>query len=152
MSYRRRQAKIHQAQEHEFYEAPSGQMEAWSGEVDMQYGADYPGPREDRTVDAANHATFAYDPGTIRDQVDWAIGGVPGLTKGVGSTGVTDPQTVDAHNFRGQMAVVRRMPDTNYGPVKTADHNSILALIYQMAETNAYLPNEVSQADLIRAV
>lgn len=152
MSYKRRKAKIHQAQQHEFYEAPSGQMQAWSGEIDLDYTAPYPGPREDRTVDAANYSTGTFDPGTIRDNVDWSIGGIPGLTKSVGSVGVTDPQTVDAHDFRGQMAVVRRMADTNYGPVKTADHNSILSLLYQMAETNSYFPNEVSQADLIRAV
>lgn len=155
MSYARRK-RIHQAQEHEFYESPSGNMEAWSGETDLEfnYMPGFPGPRETRIVDADNYnqRTFTYDPGVIRDRVDWAEGGVAGFTKSVGSIGVTDPKTIDAHDFQGQMAVVRRMPDTNYGPVATSDHNSILSLLYMMQESSHYFPNEVSQADVIRSV
>lgn len=159
MGYRRRQAQKFAAQ-HEFYEAPDGNEEAMSNEIDgyvgeeTGYGPQYPGPREVRLLDSQNHTMFtdtiAID--SIRDNVEWDIGGVVGETKSVGSIGVTSPQNVDAHDFQGEMAVVRRMPDTNFGPVKTADHNSTLALLYAMQETNSYFPNEVSQADIIKAV
>lgn len=158
MSYRRRQTRI--AQEHEFYDAPSGNEEAMSNDIDgyigelTGYSPSFPGPREVRILDSENvdmpTGGIAID--SIRDNVNWDIGGVPGMTKNVGSTGVTDPQTVDQHNFVGEMAVIRRMPDTNFGPVKTADSNSLLSLLYAMQESNHYFPNEVSQADIIKAV
>lgn len=156
MSYKRRQAQI--AQEHEFYESPSGNMEAWSSDQDLDYGAAFPGPRETRYLDSQNHQYFGSDyaidsvDGRVGVQPQWDVDGIVGQTKFVGSSGVTDPQTVDAHNFLGEMAVIRRMPDTNYGPVKTNDHNSLLSLLYAMQESAHYFPNEVSQADIIKAV
>lgn len=154
MSYRRRQQRILMANVDPFYEAPGGNMEAWSGEEDLDFPTDFPGPREDRFVDAENYVPFGpdYAIDSIRDNVQWDIGGIIGQTKNVGSTGVTDPQTVDAHSFTGQMAVIRRMPDTNYGPVKTSDHNSLLSLLYAMQEGSHYFPNEASQIDVIKAV
>lgn len=153
MSYLRRKRRIHVAQEHEFYEAPSGQAQAMSGEMDLDYGAAFPGPRERRFVDAQNvQMRFINPVMSVRDNVDWAVGGIPGMTKFVGSEGVTDPQTVDAHDFRGEMAIIRRLPDTNYGPVGTADHNSLLSLLYAMQESSHYFPNETSQRDVIKAV
>jgi hypothetical protein len=150
MSYHRRQTRI--AQEHEYYEAPSGnEMALTKEDLEFNYEPGYPGPREIRVVDAANSQTFAFAPYN-HDNVQWDVGGVAGDTKFVGSTGVTDPQTVDRHDFAGQMAVVRRMPETNYGPVKTSDHNSMLALLYKMQESSHYFPNEISQADVIRSV
>lgn len=151
MSYHRRQVKRF-AQMHEFYEAPSGNEQALS-EIDLNYEASYPGPRETRLLDASNwnRSTFMYDP-DVRDRVDWAATGVAGFTKSVGSMGVTDPSTVDRHDYQGQMAVVRRMPDTNYGPVVTSDHNSMLSLLYAMQESTHYFPNDISQADIIKSV
>jgi hypothetical protein len=86
--------------------------------------------------------------------VEWDATGVRGFTKSVGSIGVTDPQTVETHTWDrpGEMAVIRRMPDTNYGPVKTSDHNSLLSLLYAMQETASFFPNDISQVDVIRAV
>lgn len=156
MSYKRRQVKRAIA-EHEFYESPSGNMEAWSGEEDsLYYDASFPGPRETRILDSDNYrmgmaeATLAHTP----DTVEWDIGGIRGDTKTVGSVGVTDPQTVETHTWDrpGEMAVIRRLPDTNYGPVGTSDHNSLLSLLYAMQETAAFFPNDVSQIDVIRAV
>lgn len=120
--YRRRKMKQRQAAEHEFYESPSGNPEAWS-EEGLRYPTDalFPGPRETRFLDSQNRSTFTFDPGDIQDRIDWAVGGVPGMTKFVGSMGVTSPYTVDAHDFRGMSQIVRRMPDTNYGPVKTSE-------------------------------
>ena len=154
MSYHRRQAK-RVAAEHEWYEAPSGNEIGMGGEIDSSgYSASYPGPRETRILDADNYRMpdFAID--KITDNVKWDATGVPGDTKIVGSMGVTDPQTVETHTWDrpGQMAVVRRMPDTNYGPVGTADHNSLLPLLYAMQETAAYYPNDISQIDIIKAV
>ncbi len=154
MSYhhRKRQRAIHLAQQHEFYEAPSGNELAMSNEIG-EYPAMFTGPRETVFSDADNYVmTNSGVIDSIRDDVQWDVGGIQGQTKNVGSTGVTDPQTVDAHSFTGEMAVIRRMPDTNYGPVKTADSNSLLSLLYQMTESNHYFPNEVSQADIIKAV
>ncbi len=155
MSYhhRKRQRVAHLAQQHEWYEAPSGNEQPMGGELDMEYPPQFPGPRERRFVDAQNSVMVPTTvTESIRDNVEWDVGGIPGETKNVGSTGVTDPQTVDAHSFTGEMAVIRRMPDTNYGPVKTADSNSLLSLLYAMSESNHYFPNEVSQADIIKAV
>jgi len=153
MSYKRRMK--HKAMLHEWYDSPSGNEEAMSTAEDLafNYEPGFPGPREIRTVDAQNfrHSLETFDP-DIHDYVDWAAGGVPGFTKTVGSVGVTDPATVDRHDFIGQMAVVRRFPDTNYGPVKTSDHNSILSLLYAMQESSHYFPNEVSQRDILKAV
>jgi hypothetical protein len=89
-----------------------------------------------------------------RTNVEWDATGVRGFTKSVGSIGVTDPQTVETHTWDrpGEMAVIRRMPDTNYGPVKTSDHNSLLSLLYAMQETASFFPNDISQVDVIRAV
>ena len=147
MSYLRRQAKLH-----EIYEAPSGNEQALT-KLDLSYEASYPGPRETRIVDAENwnHPTFMYDP-NAHDYVNWATGGIAGHTKIVGSMGVTDPKTIDAHDFAGMMAVVRRMPDTNYGPVGQDTHNAMLSLIYAMQESSHYFPNEISQQDVIKSV
>lgn len=156
MGYRRRQRVRDMANVDVFYEAPGGNMEAWSGEEDLDYSASFPGPRETRYADSANWGSSipTRNP-DVRDYVDWAAGGIPGYTKCVGSVGVTDPQTVDAHDFVGQMAVIRRMPDTNYGPASgetTAGYNSLLQMLYAMSEGNQFYPNEVSQADVIKAV
>jgi hypothetical protein len=154
LSYHRRVRK-RIAQQHEFYEAPSGNEYAMGGETDLDYGAAFPGPRETRFVDAANRTMPLQQlaVGDIEDAVEWDIGGVSGATKFVGSEGVTDPATVDAHSFLGEMAVIRRMPDTNYGPVAGGeDNNALLSLLYSMQETNHFFPNEVSQADIIKAV
>jgi hypothetical protein len=153
MSYHRRVAK-QAAKMHEYYDAPlmtGNELALTKEDLAFNYEPGYPGPRELRHVDAANYSTFMFDP-NIHDNVDWAVGGIPGQTKFVGSTGVTDSKTIDQHEFQGQMAVVRRMPDTNYGPVTTSDHNSLLSLLYMMQESSHYFPNEVSQADIIRSV
>jgi hypothetical protein len=153
MSYNRRLKSKHAGMLHEKYPAPGGNEEALSKEdLAFNYDPGYPGPRETRLYDLYRTPTFTFDPGTIRDQVDWAAGGIPGDMKVVGSTGVTDSKNVDAHEFKGQMVTVRRMPDTNYGPVSGTDHNSLLSLLYSMQESSHYFPNEVSQADIIRSV
>lgn len=111
-----------------------------------------PGPRETYIPDAANHVS--YQPGkvgVIRDPVDWEAGGEPGMTKFIGQFGPVESTNVDAHNLNGAMAVVRRMEDTNYGPVGAEQYTGILATLYAMQESNAYFPNEVSQADIIKA-
>lgn len=154
MSYKRRKAQIHQAQMHEYYDAPSGNEMALTETDSLGYDPAYPGPREGRILDADNwnHSVPTYDP-QIRDNVDWAAGGEPGHTKAVGSVGVTDPQNVDTHDFRGYTAVIRRMPDTNYGPVKGGqDHNSLLSLLYSMQESNAFFPGDIAQQDIIKGV
>ena len=161
MGYKRRQAQRIAAM-HEWYESPSGQEEAMGGEIDsLGWEASFPGPRETRILDSTNldhrlDTSLEMVPTMLqtRDMVEWDAGGVAGYTKAVGSIGVTDPQTVETHTWdrQGQMAVVRRMPDTNYGPVKTSDHNSLLALLYATQETANFFPNEISQIDVIRAV
>lgn len=124
-----------------------------SGEWDTQYDDPaYPVYLEKRFVDAANGPIPTFAVGDIQDKVDWEIGGKPGDTKGVYGLGVVSPYNVDAHDFQGQQAIIRRMADTNYGPVATEDHNSMLALLYDMQETNRYFPSEVSQIDVIKAV
>lgn len=159
MSYRRRQQRI--AQMHEWYESPSGNPEGMTGARDLWFNdrPQFPGPREDRDVDAENTLMALSYPignniGSIRDEVEWDVGGIRGQTKNVGSTGVTDPQTIDRHDFLGEMAVFRRMPDTNYGPVAAdnSGYNSVLSLLYAMQESSHYFPNEVSQTDIIKAV
>jgi len=157
MSYKRRQARQAAVMDagDTFYVAPLGNPQAVSTEWDLDMPQSITGsPREERSDQMNNFAypiAVASDP-DAHDYVDWAVGGVPGYVKSVGSVGVTDSKNVDRHDFQGQMAVIRRMPDTNYGPVKTSDHNSILGMLYAMQETNHFFPNEVSQADVIRAV
>ena len=154
MSYKRKQAQRIAAL-HEWYEAPSGNEEALGGDIDsIGYSPSYPGARETRLLDADNVVMPDYAIDKITDMVKWDAEGIPGQTKIVGSMGVTDPQTVETHTWDrpGEMAVIRRMPDTNYGPVKTSDHNSLLSLLYAMQETAAYYPNDISQIDVIKAV
>jgi len=132
---------------------PTGNEVSMSGEWDTDYGDQaYPVYLEERFVDAQNGPTFVFAAGNIQDVVDWEVGGRPGDTKGVWGEGVVNPYNVDAHDYQGQQAVIRRIsPDMN-GPVSTADHNSMLGLLYEMQETNRYFPSEVSQADIIKAV
>ncbi len=135
--------------------ADAGNDQAWSGELDMQYPtpADlFPGPREHRVTDAMNGPEFTLAQMSIHDNIDWEVGGNPGATKNAYSTGVVDPSNVDAHDYDGGQAIVRRMRDTNFGDVGTADYNSTLALVFQMSEADQYFPNETSQADLILGV
>jgi hypothetical protein len=133
---------------------PTGNEQAWSGELDWQYDdSTYPGfYTEDFHSDAQNYPTFVHPVGTIRDDIDWEIGGLPGLTKWVGTTGVVESSNVDAHDFTGEMAYVRRHNVDMSGPVGSDDYNSLLALLYATQESNAFFPNEVSQADMIRGV
>lgn len=137
-------------------EQEAGNWEGQGGELDLMYPPGFPGPKEIRMVDASNAVTFnteARGVGIIKDYVDWEVGGQPGATKNVGSTGVVDPHTVDQHNFYGEMAIVRRQPDVNRaGPVGTADHNSLLAQLWLMQQTSQFYPQEAAQVDLIRAV
>lgn len=152
--YSRQKRNQRIAQEHEFYESPSGNMEAWSGDEDSFYGTEYPGTiREDAFNDAENYQmhfpTLNMD---FRDHVDWAVGGVPGDTKNVGSLGVVTPYGVDTHDFQGEMAVIRRMSPNMEGPTSGSDHNSLLSLLYAMQESSHYFPNDVSQIDIIKAV
>lgn len=121
-------------------------------EMDSMYSPSFPGPREDYTPDAANYVTYGAPVGNIRDQVDWEIGGQPGMTKFVGSTGVVGRNSYDAFDFMGEQAVVRRMADTNYGPVTGSDYNALLATLYVYQEANQYFPNEAAQGDVIKAV
>lgn len=132
---------------------PTGNEVSMSGEWDTDYGdGAYPVVLEKRFVDAQNTQAFSMAAGDIQDKVDWEVGGKPGMTKGVWGERVVNPYNVDAHDFNGQQAIVRRMADTNYGPVGTADHNSLLGILYEAQETNRYFPSEVSQADIIKAV
>ena len=156
MSYHRRQAQKQAAMLHEVYEAPSGNELALSSELDLsiQYMPEMPGPREVRYLDSSEswQRHIMGDNPDVRDRVDWAAGGQSGFGQNVGSSGVTDPQTVDRHDFQGDYAEIRRMADTNYGPVKTSDHNSILSLLALYQESSHYFPNEMSQQDLWKAV
>lgn len=156
MSYKRRKKAQHVAQQHEYYEAPSGNEQALSKEdLWFNYQPGFPGPREVRLYSEYREpiGVLAVNP-IIHDDIDWTTGGLYGQQMVVGSTGVTDPQTVDTHDFHGYMAVIRRMPDSKYGqgPVATSDHNSLLSLLYAMQESSHYFPNDVSQMDVIKAV
>lgn len=131
----------------------SGDEDAQSGEWDSQFDdAGYPGPIEHFVPDAANYPSPHGGVVTIKDFIDYEIGGLPGDTKMVYATGVVEPTNVDAHNLSGGMVVVRRMADTNYGPVATSDHNSLLSLLYAMQESTAFFPNETSQIDMVKSV
>lgn len=150
----RRELTDHVAVEHEFYESPSGNMEAWSTDEDSFYPPMFPGTiREEVFTDADNYRMqFPTLNDDFRDHVDWAVGGIPGETKNVGSTGVVTPYGVDAHDFRGEMAVIRRYAPSMEGPTGGTDHNGLLSLLYAMQESSAYFPNDVSQVDVIKAV
>jgi len=132
----------------------TGNEQAWSTEGDeWDEESEFPGPKETIFVDAQNTVSYAHAPvGDIQDMIDWEIGGLAGATKGAYSLGVVESTNVDAHDFNGQMQTVRRPADTNWGPVATNDHNSLLSLLYSMQESAHYFPNEVSEADLIKAV
>lgn len=136
---------------------PTGNDQAWSGELDTQYDdVRYPGDAgrgKETHPDSANHISYVHGPsGSIRNPVDYEVGGVPGMTKFIGMVGPVESTNVDAHDFRGQSAIIRRFADTNYGPVGAENYTGILATLYAMQETNAYFPNEVSQVDLIKAI
>jgi hypothetical protein len=138
---------------HEFYETPSGNGEAWGGDVDTGFSPAFPGPRPVDMLQSQNHQHFGEPVGVIRNPIDYEVGGMPGATKFNGTMGVTDPQTVDAHNFQGQYAEIRRLPDWHDGPVAGGqDHNALLPILYAMQQTARYYPQEVVQADLIKAV
>lgn len=132
---------------------PTGNEVSASGEWDTDYGDQaYPVYLEKRFVDAQNGPTFAFAAGNIQDDINWEVGGKPGNTKAVYGEGVVNPYNVDAHDFRGQQAVIRRISPDMSGPVGTPDHNAMLGILYEMQETNRYFPSEVSQADIIKAV
>lgn len=130
----------------------AGNAVAKSNTEDMFFTAAFPGPREIRFLDSQNYVSSHSGVGDIEDNVDWEVGGIPGMTKAVYSTGVVESTNVDAHDFDGAQAIIRRMPDTNFGDVGTADYNSQLAFLYAMSEADIYFPNETSQSDLILGV
>lgn len=149
----RRQRPTRIPMPHEFYETPSGNGVAWGGEINGLIGPGFPGPRVTDLLQSQNYQHYGSPVGDISNRFDQEVGGIPGDTKFNGSMGVTDPQTVDAHNFQGQMATVRRMPDWHDGPVAGGtDYNALLPVLFAMQETARYYPQEVVQADLIKAV
>lgn len=91
--------------------------------------------------------------GSIKDLVDYEIGGQSGLAAFAfpRSTGVVSSDAVEDFTLTGQQAVIRRQPDTNYGPVSTSDHNALLALAFAQS-ANQFYPNEESQFDVIRSI
>lgn len=115
-------------------------------------GERFPGPVEYFHT-GADATPYTYTPvGVIRDNIDWEIGGESGDANGyLWSTGVVDPNTVENFDLTGQQQIIRRMADTNYGPVATADHNALLAMAYAQ-QMNQFYPSEESQYDLIRGV
>lgn len=142
----------------------TGNEQAWSttefsfedyAEVHFPGQFAFPGPKEEFDADSENKRGWTTGKlGFIaHNDVDVEVDGAPGDTKYVGSyIGPVEPTTVDAHNFTGAQAIVRRLPDTNYGPVATSDHNSLLSILYAMQESNAFYPNETSQIDLVKSV
>lgn len=149
----RRRQRDHNAEHQEITPESVGREPRVSfAEMDSQYGASYPGPREDYTPDSANYTIDSSAVGVIRDQIDWEVGGQPGMTKFVGSTGVVGRNSYDQFDFSGEQTVVRRAADTNYGPVTGTDYNALLATLYVYQEANQYFPNEAAQGDVIKAV
>lgn len=133
----------------------TGNAPAMGGDLDSEFSDQLGYAVADETFfpDAANTTEFSSGPvGNIDDRIDYEIGGKPGDTKAVYGMGVVSPYNVDAHDYDGGQAIIRRMPDGNYGPVGAGDYNSMLGLLYAMQETSYYYPNEQSQADIIKAV
>ena len=139
-----------------------GDENAESGKWDSQYDdREYPKDLEHFHPDSRNVPVPHAGVVTIKDALDYEIRetyggpyiqGGQALTHAMFSTGVVEPTNVDAHYLDGSQAIIRRMADTNFGPVATSDHNSLLSLLHSMQESSAYYPNEASQLNVIQSV
>lgn len=125
------------------------------GGVTMAYlfNQDFPVQKELIHVEADSTTPQPVPIGSIKDQIDYEVGGQRGLVNNVPySEGVVSSDLVENFTLDGRQAVIRRMADKNStGPVGTSDHNMLLALAYAQA-ANQYFPNEASQSDVVRAV
>lgn len=83
--------------------------------------------------------------------INQEIGGQSGQKGFTYSTGPVSSDAVENFALDGRQQIIRRQPDTNYGPVSTSDHGALLAMAYAQ-QVNQFYPNEQSQYDLIKAI
>lgn len=120
----------------------------------VAHTATFPGPRETyhpMPMDNTHFPTAGF--GSIRDNIDWEVGGVSGLVNVLPySLGVVSSDLVENFALTGQQAIVRRQPNpASQGAVQTADFNALQSIAYAQASAS-YFPGEASQGDLVKAI
>jgi hypothetical protein len=112
----------------------------------VAHTAQFPGPREfyhPMPMDNAHFPTAGF--GSIRDNIDWEVGGVSGLVNVLPySLGVVSSDLVENFALTGQQAIIRRQPNpASAGAVQTADFNALQSIAYAQAAAS-YFPGEAS--------
>lgn len=144
------------ARQESFDTSPQDRAPLMGGTSDQMAAASpsMPGAFEIQHVMAqASDATYPSLQPSIKDQINYEIGGQRGQVDGVPySLGVVSSDQVENFALTGEQANIRRQfNQQSIGPVGTSDHNAILAAAFAQS-INQYYPGEEAQADVIRAL